>query len=78
MAINDNGLPFEVFNDYPIEKGTNRSKPVDLAVVSKGVSHTDILNGNSYAEFVANLSLSHQPKERTYARTSCPWSFGML
>lgn len=61
-AIIEKGLPFTVFNDYPIEKGTNRSKSVDLAVISKGITHTDILGGNAYAEFVAEFKFEPSKK----------------
>lgn len=74
-AVKDNGLPFVVFNDYPIEKGTNRSKSVDLAVVSKGVNHIDILNGNACAEFISEFKFEPSAKRTDIFRHKLPVVF---
>jgi len=62
MKIQENALPYAVFNDYPIEKGTHRSKSVDLAVIRKGITHTDILSGKSCAELVVEFKFEPSMK----------------
>lgn len=53
--IQENNLPFKVYNDYPIEPGLKRSKSVDLAIVSNDLYYKDLLNGYAIAELVVEF-----------------------
>lgn len=53
--ITKNNLPYNVYNDYPIEKGERRSKSVDLAVVGRGIDYHDILDQKVSAELVVEF-----------------------
>jgi len=61
--IKQQGLPYNVFNDYPIEKGRNRSLSVDLAVISKDITcHRDIADGKAEAELVVEFKFEPSHK----------------
>ena len=53
--IQNSGLPFTVYNDYPMERGPRRSKSVDLAVIPLASDSFDIRDGRESAEFVAEF-----------------------
>src|SRR5665648_948421 len=50
--IEEKGLPYKVFNDFPMETGERRSKSVDIAIVKTGIDDRDISYGKAQAELV--------------------------
>ena len=67
--IEKNRLSYVIYNDYPIEKGERRSRSVDLAVVRKGISYTDIITGKEKAELV--IEFKFEPSKRREDILTC-------
>jgi len=63
--IKYSGLPFQVFNDYPIEEGERRSKSADLIIVEEGIynkkSFDDVLLARVKAELA--IEFKFEPSE---------------
>lgn len=57
--INDDKLPYKVFNDYPIEKGVHRSKSVDLSIVNIRCEDRAVAEGIDKAELV--IEFKYEP-----------------
>lgn len=70
--ITENGMPYMVYNDYPIEKGERRSKSVDLAVIQNRVKHTDILNRKNSVELAIEFKFEPSKKRNDICRHKLP------
>jgi hypothetical protein len=59
--ISINKLPYEIYNDYPIVKGKQRSKSVDLAIVKNGILYKDVLDGKQQIELA--IEFKYEPSK---------------
>ena len=50
--IEEDKLPYNIFNDFPIETGERRSKSIDIAIVKIGIDDRDISYRKAQAELV--------------------------
>lgn len=68
----DLNLDYEVFNDYPIERGSNRALSVDLAILKSNISYKDILDAKAQAELVIEFKFEPSQKRKEILAHKCP------
>lgn len=70
-------LDYRVFNDYPIERGTNRALSVDLAVVHNDIFYKDVLDAKAQAELIVEFKFEPSQRRAEILSHKCPvvsWS----
>lgn len=53
--IEEKGLPFELYQDYPLEKGCREHKENELVIVKQGTNYRDLFSGKVQAELVIRI-----------------------
>ena len=55
--IEEKGLPFELYQDYPLEKGCYEHKENELVLVTQGTNYKELFSGRAQAELVIRILL---------------------
>lgn len=55
QMIEEEGLPFELYQDFPLEKGCRERKEHELVLVPQGTNYRDIFSLKSKAELVIRI-----------------------
>lgn len=53
--IEEKELPFELYQDYPLEKGCREHKENELVLVTQGTNYKDLFSGKAQAELVIRV-----------------------
>lgn len=53
--IEEKGLPFELYQDYPLEKGCREHKENELVLINQGTHYKDLFSGRAQAELVIRV-----------------------